>query len=118
MVAAARLDVALAQSLAVDRDEAVRLLDGLARQADQPLDEGPARVAGGLGRRLRRVEDDDLAPAGAAEVVDEAVREYAVGEAGLASLARPGAVQGRLHRGRWDAVRVDDPFLDREHDQD
>ena len=41
----------------------------------------------------RRLEDDHVAPVRIAEVVDEAVREHAVGEARLASGRRPRAVQ-------------------------
>src|SRR4029077_576740 len=65
------LDVRLVQLLAVDVDEPALLLsDGLARQADQALDEGAARAAHVLGG-ARGVEDDDLAPVRVAEVVDE-----------------------------------------------
>src|SRR6266566_8175530 len=85
------LHVRLVELLPVDPDEALRVLvDAIARQADQALDEGPARAAGALREidavLLRRIEDDDLAPVRVAEVVDQPVREHAVGEACLAVL--------------------------------
>src|SRR5439155_3888860 len=54
------------------------------------------------------------------EVEADAARQHAVARATEAArLRRPAcAVQRRLHRRRWDSVRVDDPFLEREHDQD
>ena len=53
-----------------------------------------------------------------AEVVDEAVREDAVGEACKATRAAAAAVQRGLHRRRRNSVRVHDPRFDREHDRD
>ena len=53
-----------------------------------------------------------------AEVVDEAIREHAVGEPRLAAGSGPRAVERRLHRRRRDPVRIDDERLDREHDRD
>ena len=64
-----------------------------------------------------RLEHDDLAPAGVAQPVEEAVREHPVGEARLAADGGLGAVQRGLHRRRRDAVRVDDERLDEQHDR-
>ena len=93
--------------LPVDVDVAVAAdepdLDRLARKADQPLHERPARAALDL-RLRRRLEDDDLAPPWVAEVVEEPVREHAVGEPRLAAGRGPRAVERRLHRGRRDPV--------------
>src|SRR5512133_2464799 len=112
------LDVRLVELLVVDPDEALLVLvEEVARQPDQPLDENAALAAVLLGRR-RRLEDNDLAAVRVTEAVDEAVGQHAVGEAGLAARARPSAVQRGLHRGRWDLVRVDHPGLDREHEPD
>src|SRR6187397_2520282 len=62
LVAALGRDVGLVELLAVDPDEALRVLaHGLAGEADQPLHERSSFAAVPLGR-LRRVEDDDLAP--------------------------------------------------------
>src|SRR4029453_3202659 len=116
-VAAALRDVRLDQLLPVDVDLAVPLLPQLPRQADDPLYERPGRRAL-LGGARRGVEDHDVAALGIAEVVDEAVREHPVREARQAAGAGPRTVETRLHRGRRDAVRVDDPRLDREHDRD
>src|SRR5205085_11277692 len=98
VVAPGGLDVGLVQRLAVDEDVAVPLDDGVAGKPDQALDERPARAATlrrGQARLRRRVEDDDLAPVRRAEVVDEAVREHPVREAGEAAWAGPGAVERR-----------------------
>src|SRR5439155_3508399 len=114
----ARLDVRLLDRLAVDREHVVLVSDGVAGEPDQSLDEGPARVARLLGSDRGRVEDDDLATARAAEVVDEPVREHPVGQARLAPGPGPRAVKRRLHRRRRDPVRVDHPLLDREDDED
>src|SRR6186713_1814272 len=116
-----RLEVRLPQLLAVDEDVPEALLqahlDGVAGQPDEPLDE---RAAGAAlhPRSIRRVEDDDLSAAGVAQVVDEPIREYAVGEARLAAGCGTRAVERRLHRGGRNAVRVDDVRLDEEHDRD
>ena len=84
---------------------------------DDPLHERPARAA--LRHRgRRRLEHDDLAALRIPEVVDEAVREHAVGEARLAARGRACAVERRLHGRRRDPVGVHDPGLDREHDRD
>ena len=50
-------------------------------------------------------------------MVDEPVREHAIGEPRLAAGAA-GAMKCRLHRRGRNPVRVDDPGLDREHDRD
>ena len=89
----------------------------LAGQADQPLHEGAARTAADP-RGRRRHEDDDLASLRLAKVVDQPVREHAVGEARLAAVRGLRAVERGLHRRRRDPVRIDDPRLDREHDRD
>src|SRR5580765_1079512 len=117
-VAPLLLDVRLVQLLVVDQDEALLVLvDEVARQADQPFDEDAALPALLL-RRGRGLEDHDLAAVGVAEPVDEAVGQHPVGEARLATDARPRAVERRLHRRRGDLVRVDDPGLDRQHEPD
>src|SRR4051812_46262954 len=63
-VTAVRLDVRLVELLAVDEDVTgaadVPQLDPVAREADQPLDEGSAGAAA-LPRSRRRLEDHDLA---------------------------------------------------------
>ena len=85
--AAFGFQIGLLQSPAVDVDVTVAPLephlDPLAREADQPLDEG---APGAALRPCRggRLEDDDLTPLRRAEVVDEAVREDAVRELRLA----------------------------------
>ena len=68
------------EPLAVDVDDAVALLPRLAGQPDESLDERSPGAALRLGC-LRRLEDDDVAACRLAQVVDEAVREHAVGEA-------------------------------------
>ena len=92
-------------------------LHALAGKPDDALHERPAgaalRLCGG-----RRLEDDHVAARRVAEVVEEAIREHAIGEARLAAGRRTRAVERRLHRRRRDAVRVDDPRLDREDDRD
>src|SRR5207249_8880885 len=72
--------VRLVELLAVDVDVALDLLPGVARKADQALDEDAARAAD-LRRTRRRVEDDDVAPVRAPEPVAEPAREHAAGEA-------------------------------------
>src|SRR5439155_4606545 len=64
--------------------------------------------------------DDDVAAGRRSEVEADAARENAVARvaeaAGIRGALR--AVQRRLHGGGRDPVRVDDPLLEREHDQD
>src|SRR5581483_12019185 len=91
VVAPARLDVRLVQLLPVDVDVAVLLLPGVARKADQALDEGAAGAALDLGER-RGLEDDDVAPLRREEVVTEPAREDAIRVMRLAAEARLGAV--------------------------
>src|SRR6266545_1630449 len=116
-VSAVGPDVGLIQLPAVDVDEAFPLRPDVAGQSDQPLDEGPFRPAL-LPCQLGRLEDHDLAPLGIAEVVDEPVRQHAVGGARLAALGRTRAVEGRLHRRGRDSIGIHDPCLDRQDDRD
>ena len=116
-VASRDRDVGLGELLAVDEDDAVALGPGLSRQRDQPLDVGAA-CAAAASRERRGREDDDVAAARLAEVVDEPVREHAVGDPRLAAVRRPGAVERRLHRRGRDPVRVHHPLLDAEDDRD
>src|ERR671923_2264060 len=116
-VAPVRLHIRLVPPLGVDVDEAAAPLPHIAREADDALDEGAAGAAV-LARPLRRREDDDVSPFGIAEVVDEPVREHAVGEARRAAEPGSGAMERRLHRRGRDPVRVHDPLLDRQHDRD
>ena len=96
---AGRLDVRLVQPLAVDVDDAVRSSPRLAGQADQPLHERAAwrrtacRASGGV---LKTTMSPRV---GIAEVVDEAVREHAVGEARLAA---------RAGRAQWSVGSIDE----------
>jgi hypothetical protein len=97
------LDVRLVQLRAVDEDVAARPLgDGIAGEADQALHERPARAAHLL-RGLGRVEDDDLAAVRVAEVVDEAVGEYAVERP--ASQPWPGRAQWSVGSIELDGIR-------------
>src|SRR6266540_979791 len=75
-VAPAQWDVRLVQAAAVDVREPVTLQPDLPGQSDDALDEDSARAL--RTRRLRGTEDDDLASARIAEVVDEAVGQDAV----------------------------------------
>ncbi len=114
-----RLDVGLDQSLAVDVDDAVLHPPRLPGQGDEALDEHTAPAAGALQLDARRrLEHDDVAALRLLDAVDEPVREHAVGEAPALAAALARAVQGRLHRGRRDPVRVDHPRLQREHEPD
>src|SRR5262249_18637425 len=94
---------------------------GVARHADQPLDECTAavtrRAACGGGGRL---EYDDLAARRASEHVREPVRNDAVAHRREAAERRLRAVQRRLHRRRRDSVRLRDLGLEDEdeHDRD
>src|SRR5581483_2690275 len=79
VVAEARVDVRIVQSLAVDEDDAAPLRDDVAGKTDEALHEGRAAVVRpALRRRGRRLEDDDLSALRAPEVVREPVDEYAV----------------------------------------
>src|SRR4051812_38044434 len=82
----------------LDEDVAlVVLLDGLARQPDEALDEGSSGSA--LHERLRRrLEDDDLAPLRAGDVEADPAGEHAVAEPCLAAGRWPRAMERRLHR--------------------
>src|SRR2546430_5312941 len=106
---------------APDPDEAVVvLLHRVAGETDHPLDERAAFAALESGF-ARRVEDDDVAAGRiAAEVETDAAGEHPVARVAEAAWIRGplGAVEVRLHRRRRDAVRIDDPQLEREHDQD
>src|SRR5262249_26675987 len=91
-------------------EAAVVLAHGLAGEADDPLHERAALAA--LERcRPGSVEDDDVATRRRAEVETDTAGEHAIaGAPEAARLRRPArTVQRRLHRGRRDAVRVDDP---------
>src|SRR3954447_25950621 len=61
------------EALAVDVDEAVPLLPGVAGKPDQALDERPTGAAARQ-RERRRLEDDDVEPLRAAEAKAEAAR--------------------------------------------
>src|SRR5688500_99790 len=74
----APVHVGLLERRPVHAQEAAPLRDGVAREADEPLDERAAGAAA-LDGLLRRLEDDDVAALGVAEAVDEAVGEDAVG---------------------------------------
>ena len=81
------------------------------------------RLTNVLPRRtsLRRggcLEHDDVPALRITEVVDEPVREHSVRESRLAPRRRARAVERRLHRRGRDAVGIDHPRLDREHDRD
>src|SRR5204863_1688665 len=104
----------------LDRDETlVVLVHRVAGEADHPLHERAA-FAALVGDPLRRVEDDDVAAGRRSEVEADAAREHAVARvaeaAGIRGALR--AVQRRLHGGGRDPVRVHDPLLERDHDQD
>src|SRR5262249_46006830 len=97
----------------------VVLLQGLAGQADEALDERPGLAANRLDSlRRRRVEDDHVTPRRVRDGEADPAREHAV--ARVAEASEPGlrAVEIRLHRGRRDPVRVDDPVLEPEDDED
>ena len=120
-VASVVLDVGLVEAPPVDIDERCATLhaylDALLRKADDALDERASRSTLGLCGG-RSVEDDHVAAMRIMEVVDEPVREHAVGEARFATGRRPCAVERRFHGGGRDPVRVDHPGLDRQHDRD
>src|SRR5919106_270868 len=117
---ALRLDVRLLEPLAVHPDDAVSLLEVIAGKADEPLHEGLPGAAAleAAGRRGRRLEHDDLAALRIAEAIDETVREHPVRETRHAPRRGLRAMERGLHRGRGNAVRVDDPGLDGKHRPD
>src|SRR3954447_7676520 len=104
----------------LDRDETlVVLVHGVAGQTDHTFHER-APFAALVFDPLGRVEDDDVAAGRRSEVEADAAREHAVARVAETAGTRLAfrAVQRRFHRGRRDAVRVHDPLLQREHDQD
>src|SRR6266516_4076559 len=96
-----RRHVRLRKVPAVDVDRAALLLPAVTGKTDHSLDEEPARAA--LQQCTpRRLEDDDVAPAGFFVLVRNRVDQVPAG--GLAARGRLAAMKRRLHRRRRDTV--------------
>jgi len=64
----------------------------------------------------RGLEHHDLPALGLAEPVRKAVGDDSVAESALTEIGRSGAVERRLHRRRWNAVRLGHLRFERQHE--